>query len=640
MAILLLAICFVSIFFAIESYTRLLYSKKETLLITVFIFGVLIVAITEGLSALNWLNYWGLVLSWGSIVLLNTIYLYTNKTKLLNINFFVKQQLLRLRLHFTLFEKLFLAFAATLLLLLFVQGLAYPPNNWDSMTYHMARITSWVSHQNVSHYPTPILRQIYQPPFSEYVIMHFNLLSKSDYFANAVQWFFLVFSIISIVLIMESLKVGKKYKIAAIILAITIPEVILQASSTQNDLVTSFFTLSAFYFFTKALRNCTVFNYLIAGLIIGIALLTKGTSYLYFAPLLLIWGLAALRQLYITKNYNYIWFFAISAMVAVSINASFYYRNYELTHSVLGISKKESVQYANQKITPALLLSSMVKNAGLHMGLKHVHPIASYANKAIYKLHDVAGININDPDVNFYGSTFSTNDLPSDEDFAPNLLHFVLIIIAAAALLAQVTKHNVNNISKLLLAVIMLQVILFCGYLKWQAYATRLHTPIFLLSIPVVCYMLFVSKGLRNVGKVIIPLILIYSVMIVMANRQRPYDRHLFTDRYAKFFTTRDDIQPDYTLVDKIINTKLYKNVGLIVNRDAWTYPLFYNCFSKSINPIYLNVDNFTKNCPQFTSGQLDCIVTTDVNQPYIDHHGIRFYNKTGVNKKLFIYAR
>ncbi|MHB9140228.1 MAG: hypothetical protein ACYC4Q_12560 [Victivallaceae bacterium] len=78
---------------------------------------------------------------------------------------------------------------ALILIITLFTALAYPPTNYDSMTYHMARVANWISNQNVAFYPALNPRQNYQPPLAEYTILFLQILTGSDIFANCVQWF-------------------------------------------------------------------------------------------------------------------------------------------------------------------------------------------------------------------------------------------------------------------------------------------------------------------------------------------------------------------------------------------------------------------------------------------------------------------
>jgi hypothetical protein len=53
-----------------------------------------------------------------------------------------------------------------------ITAILYPPNNWDSMIYHMSRVFQWISNNNISFYPTGITRQNYMMPLAEFGIMH------------------------------------------------------------------------------------------------------------------------------------------------------------------------------------------------------------------------------------------------------------------------------------------------------------------------------------------------------------------------------------------------------------------------------------------------------------------------------------
>ncbi|MCS6290218.1 MAG: hypothetical protein H8K10_14785 [Nitrospira sp.] len=54
-----------------------------------------------------------------------------------------------------------------------VIALIAPPNNWDSMTYHMSRVEHWRANGSVIHYPTNVVWQIYLNPWAEFAIFQF-----------------------------------------------------------------------------------------------------------------------------------------------------------------------------------------------------------------------------------------------------------------------------------------------------------------------------------------------------------------------------------------------------------------------------------------------------------------------------------
>jgi hypothetical protein len=63
-----------------------------------------------------------------------------------------------------------------------------PPNNIDSLSYHLPRQVIWMQQGSVENYPTSSLRQIAMPPLTEFAVLHLMVLTGSDRYHNLVQW--------------------------------------------------------------------------------------------------------------------------------------------------------------------------------------------------------------------------------------------------------------------------------------------------------------------------------------------------------------------------------------------------------------------------------------------------------------------
>ncbi|MVN21096.1 ArnT family glycosyltransferase [Mucilaginibacter arboris] len=641
MAILLLIICFIAILFNVGIILKPLSNTKEIILISVLVFCGFLVLITEILSLFYILNFLAILLSWTTVTVINLIYLYLEKEKLK-----VFYNYLKLRIYETylkiktrsFYEKSLLVAVLLILILVFIQGIVYPPNNWDSMNYHLARVPSWIGHQSVAHYPTSVVWQIYMPPFAEYLAMNFNILNRADYFSNSVQFLALIFSVVGLVSIVDILGLSTSYKVLTIFLALTIPEAVLQATSTQNDLVVAFFVIAAFYFAIKSIRQFSLKNAFAFGLAVGLGILTKATAYIYLPAILIIYGISMLIQLYKTKNYNYLKFSLLAGLMFLTINIGFYHRNYQLSNNLFGYDQKQYGTYTNEKMNAKLFLSSVIKNAGVHIGLLHLKPLSVVAAHTIMRLHKIAGVDIDDPANNAFSDKYDTLYNPDHEDAAPNFIHLILITISLI-IISLSFKRKLNLYVRLLAFTIIFQGLFFSFYLKYQPFHTRLHTSMFLLAIPLIVYALsLVNVKLKKVFYWFSPFIFLYALMIVLGNLNTPYNAKLKENRYEKYFISKPFLYNEYRVVNYKIKSAGYQNIGLIMGTESWVYAFFTDCYSKALNPIYLNVDNYTKNSGYRFNKKVDCILSTANNSPYMDYLGKRYYNQDPANQFIHLY--
>lgn len=644
MALLILIIGFVLFFLSVGTITVTRNGFKNTAIKSILLFSLLLTLITEAASFLNSLNHSSLVLIWSVVSVCCLAFLYYRRSDLKLLIRKLKESFLRfsssmMRLHkFGFYAVMFI------LVLVLLQGIINPPNNWDSMTYHLARITAWISQQSINHFPTHIVRQVYQPPFSEFVILHVNLLSLNDYFSNAVQFLFLIFCLIVLLSLLELIGLKHQFGWIAMVLLITIPEVILQASSTQNDIVVSFFILSTVLFTIKSLRERGFQNYAFLGLSVGFAILTKGTTYIFLAPVLLFFAIAVLVKTIKSRKYSYIIFSIAAALIAIAINTGHYCRNYQMSGHILGVSEAEHSRYANEIMGPDIFVSNFIKNMSNHLG---PYPLSRISKEAVIRLHKLAGMDADDPRTNFPGEIYrGASDLPTHEDTAPNPLHFLLILIAFFMIVKALilNRIRVNRLILYLGLVILIQTILFSYYLKWQPWHTRLHTPVFMLSIPLICYAFKINEKYIRFLKIAVIASIIYALMVVLFNSSRPYLSTRFTTnisvtdlRVKKMYANKLHLYEEYETVSAEIKRLGFKNIGLILGREDWEYPLFRNAYTDPLRPVHVNVKNVTGSVSVKNSG-VNCIISTTVNDSVIYHQSKRFENQTTDNKFVWFY--
>jgi hypothetical protein len=120
----------------------------------------------------------------------------------------------------------------------------YRPNNWDSMTYHLARVAYWVQDGSVAAYPTGIVRQVAAPPGGEYLLLVLQAIARSDALANLVQlgaWVLLACAAPPLARAFGAPRTAARW---AGIVTVAAPMAMLQGSSTQNDLLGTVLTIA------------------------------------------------------------------------------------------------------------------------------------------------------------------------------------------------------------------------------------------------------------------------------------------------------------------------------------------------------------------------------------------------------------
>lgn len=451
-------------------------SWRHAILLTSVCWGVYLAAVTEALGALGLLTFGWVLLAWLlpagilAVVYARSRHLYLNARI---------AWIFALKLEWP--RAVLLGGVALILALTAAIAFLAPPNTGDSMTYHMPRIMRWIQQGSLAYYPTNTIRQLIQPPWAEYAMLHLQLLSGGDQLANFVEWWSFAGCCIGASLIAEQLGADRRGQLVAAVFAATLPMAIIQAPSTQNDLVVGYWLVCSAFFLLAYLARRDLSALLAFGGSIGLSILTKGTGYLVAMPLLLIFCAYAL-----SLHRWSAWRVVLPVIVLVgALNAGFLARNTLAFGYPLGPTTA-TAYYANDTFSPGTLTSNLVRNVAVEFGTpeSHLNALVEHAaNKTLEAFHldprDHGTTMARSPVFHVRGAT----DLWRSDGYTDNPLH-MLLILAVIVLFLLTSMLRKQRLLAAYLAALVGCYLLFCLYLRWQAQSNRLELPFFILFAP------------------------------------------------------------------------------------------------------------------------------------------------------------
>ena len=346
-----------------------------------------------------------------------------------------------------------------------------PPNTWDSMTYHMARVAHWLDQGSLAYYYTSIDRQLWQPPFAEYLIaVVYGALGGRDYLANIPQWIAAVVVVLTASLIARALGASRVVQFMAAFIVAMSPSFILQSNSTQNDLLTALWvSMTAYWALAQWAcpdsRRDRVVGF---GLALGLALGTKGTSVVIALPWVIAFFVADLRAVGLRT------FVPRALAVAVlvgGLNAGHWTRSTEVFGTPFGPSSVHRLLRPESTAPPAIA-SNVITNLSLHWGTPWT-PINAGLERGVSWLHSSTGV---DPEVLYpYFGGFRIVPWSTHEDLAGSPVHILLGLLGAGFVVFGWSRLVVEQ----RVAVVCLagSWLMFLLLVRWQPYNSRLHLP-------------------------------------------------------------------------------------------------------------------------------------------------------------------
>lgn len=515
-----------------------------------------LIATLEILSLFNAIRFFPLGMAWmgGTLVLGLVLWKFRPLKWQIDLSIFRSGDFL---------QKLMLVAIGLIFFITLATALIAPPNNYDSMTYHMSRVAHWAQNHSLAHYPTFILRQLAMTPAAEFMILNFQVLLGNDYLANFVQWFCMLGSIIVVSLIAKLLGADLRGQILAAFIAAAIPMGIMQATSTQNDYVAAFWILSFAFFVVRSSSGNFFLNIMGASIALGLAMLTKLTAYFFALP----FGAWLLVVSFKKNRWNF-WKPLLFLLIVITvINAGYFTRNLQVFNSITG----PNYGTVNEKFAIKNFASNVLKYFSMHLNTPFPFVNSSIYN-GISRFHDVLGVDLNDKRTSAYGE-FKVRGYAPHEDVIGNPMHLFLIFICGAFLFWRgETKKN----PKLLVYFISVVTgfLIFFIFLKYQLGFYRLTLPIFVLFSPIIGITLNKIASKKALLAVLI-VAFIFTVPPLLMNITRPLippplarrSKYSILNTPRQFFYFgggKIETYKNYLRIVDTIKTRNYKNIGVI----------------------------------------------------------------------------
>jgi hypothetical protein len=587
-------------------------NRRESIVCALLPFSVSLVLITEILGWLRMLSAWPVFWSWTAVALASALYwsrVRRSSTEATNQSHTRAEDFRKL--HWT-WQACALGIAA-LCIIVGISAIAGAPNTWDSMQYHLPRVVEWAGNRTVALYPTVDYQQLFAPPFAEFAMLHAYLLAGGDSLVNLVQWFAWIGCILGASLTAQRLGASPPIQVLTAVITATIPSAVCAASGPKNDVVVAFWILLAVYLLIAYRRSQSWILAAALGTSIGLAILTKGTAYI-FLPALLLAGFLMLswnarRRLLIHS--------ALILVCAVALNAPQYRRNFQISGSILGFSSNDGeghYPWRNARVTPRGVVGNVVRNIACHLGTRSV----SLNNRIVNVLSGFLrrlGADPDDPATTWVGTKFEIFTLSPHEIFAGNPLHLLLFLLSGCGALIAFKTMSRNSI--LLLAGILASFVSLCALLRYQPWNQRIQLPLFVLASVGIAMTLATLKS-RSIQVGIAWVLLAIAFPFAIFNHLRPIlgglGPHASIFRIpretAYFLDQHENLAGDYIAAADAISRSGCSTAAIDASEEHYEYPAFALLLRRGVRRVvYAGVTNRSQAFSDSNNSPTPCAV-------------------------------
>lgn len=486
-------------------------------------------------------------------------------------------------------------------LVLLIGAVFTVPYNYDSMSYHLARIGYWIDHQSVAHYVTNIDRQIYSPVLAEYNLLHMMVLGGNDTFVNFLQYISLFLAAYFIYQSARRLGTNRTFSLFGAFAFMMMPLTISQSITTQNDLfVTVFFAIFVYELIGVVqwdqilLNKEQVLTIIMLGLTVAFAYLAKTSvcaSMLFFMPWLLISRLAKKDKP--GKLIGSAGIAAVSIIIPVSET---WIRTFLSSGSIMTDTASGDIMVATKNVK--YILVNILKNFSLLITQNFFRPLNGFVYRIAIHAGQLLGVEVNNEAIAFHGFDFlhhmNMGDDMYSHDKTPSafvaylaLLGGILLIVLLVRLIIRRKKAEVQLKKQWKLSLgFAVSAWLSFGFimalLRWQPWGTRLLYPALAITVIMSANLLWLfidklKKGIRNaILIVLIGLCTILAVPSVTYNMKQAGDflKNGCENRISYYFVFNQRLA-SYEELLQMAKEEGAKDIGLIISGDGYDYPLW-----------------------------------------------------------------
>ncbi len=516
-----------------------------------------------------------------------------------------------------LLYKIMFGILLVLAVVLFVGAVFTVPYNYDSMSYHLARIGYWMDHQSVEHYICNIDRQIYSPVFAEYNLLHMMLLGGNDTFVNFLQYVSMFGAAYFIYHSVRALGTNRTFSMFGAFVFMTMPLTISQSITTQNDLfVTVFFAIFVYLLIDVIRWEKIIFDkeqawiIFLLSLTVGFSYLAKTSvcaSMIFFMPWLLIVRLS--------KKDKFINLFKSVGVAIAGILLTVsetWVRTYMSGGSIMMDTASGDIMVATKNV--AYIFVNILKNFSMLITQHIFRPLNGFVYRIAIHTGQALGVEVNNEAIAFHGFDFlhhmNMGDDMYSHDKTPSAFAAYLAVAAGVLLIVLCIKLVVGR--KKVDATVKSQWKLSLGFavsawlsfgfimalLRWQPWGTRLMYPALAMTVIASANLLWLfiqgiqpvevatntsakSFGKRNVVSnivlcVLIVLSTVLAVPSVTYNMERAIDfvKNGCENRRAYYFLYNQR-RASYEQLACLAMAEEAEDIGLIISGDGYDYPLW-----------------------------------------------------------------